>query len=484
MDLLACHAHGILEAFNSAGGEAGIRTLGGGSPLNGFQDRHFKPLSHLSVSRHLTKTPMNKSSTLIPFFTDNKGVYANILGFACNSSLSLLINLIIIQRYDVLALGLWGIVSSMAWLLSQVTVLGMHAMILRHCSYYKHQEQQVSDLLYRAFFICTATSLSVGSLAVLFWPYYGALYLPSTLTAVEKTTYSLIFYAGLILFSFNKISISAINALESPKRFAQLNSSRYCINFITVLLLTRFKISSLWLPILSFFLTEISLILIYFRVLTKNHLKKIRPMHLKDFSNDFFFGLKSIFNSLYSELNSKILLLLLGLCTNIQTVGLYNFMALFLEGYYQLCLTIRHVINPKVPLLYQKRKSFLKAVIKTTVKKTYLTLFWVVCMNVCFVFILSGWMLKPEHLSLTRQAFLLASIGYYLGSGGIALDGILSQLNRPFEQTLLNVIAVFILIWATLYWIPTFGLLAVSWAMILSALFIVFYTGLILKCVL
>jgi hypothetical protein len=34
---------------NLIGGEAGIRTLGG-SPLNGFQDRRFQPLSHLSVS--------------------------------------------------------------------------------------------------------------------------------------------------------------------------------------------------------------------------------------------------------------------------------------------------------------------------------------------------------------------------------------------------------------------------------------------------
>ncbi len=31
------------------GGEAGIRTLGGLQTLNGFQDRRFRPLSHLSV---------------------------------------------------------------------------------------------------------------------------------------------------------------------------------------------------------------------------------------------------------------------------------------------------------------------------------------------------------------------------------------------------------------------------------------------------
>tara|TARA_B100000989_G_C19516392_1_gene461887 strand:- start:1594 stop:1956 length:363 start_codon:yes stop_codon:yes gene_type:complete len=33
-----------------SGGEAGIRTLGG-LPLNGFQDRRFRPLSHLSSAR-------------------------------------------------------------------------------------------------------------------------------------------------------------------------------------------------------------------------------------------------------------------------------------------------------------------------------------------------------------------------------------------------------------------------------------------------
>ncbi len=34
--------------FALFGGEAGIRTLGGLQTLNGFQDRRFQPLSHLS----------------------------------------------------------------------------------------------------------------------------------------------------------------------------------------------------------------------------------------------------------------------------------------------------------------------------------------------------------------------------------------------------------------------------------------------------
>ena len=36
------------ETLLSAGGEIGIRTLGG-LPLNSFQDCRFRPLSHLSV---------------------------------------------------------------------------------------------------------------------------------------------------------------------------------------------------------------------------------------------------------------------------------------------------------------------------------------------------------------------------------------------------------------------------------------------------
>ncbi len=38
------------------GGEAGIRTLGGGVPLNGFQDRRLQPLSHLSSTITLCAT--------------------------------------------------------------------------------------------------------------------------------------------------------------------------------------------------------------------------------------------------------------------------------------------------------------------------------------------------------------------------------------------------------------------------------------------
>ncbi len=38
----------VARSAKQDGGEAGIRTLGG-LPLNGFQDRRFRPLSHLSV---------------------------------------------------------------------------------------------------------------------------------------------------------------------------------------------------------------------------------------------------------------------------------------------------------------------------------------------------------------------------------------------------------------------------------------------------
>lgn len=48
-----------------SGGEAGIRTLGGGVPLNGFQDRRFKPLSHLSKQWTQEYNKMLRSVKLI-----------------------------------------------------------------------------------------------------------------------------------------------------------------------------------------------------------------------------------------------------------------------------------------------------------------------------------------------------------------------------------------------------------------------------------
>lgn len=37
-----------VEVRQKNGGEGGIRTLGTGTPLNGFQDRRIQPLCHLS----------------------------------------------------------------------------------------------------------------------------------------------------------------------------------------------------------------------------------------------------------------------------------------------------------------------------------------------------------------------------------------------------------------------------------------------------
>ncbi len=51
----------------TVGGEAGIRTLGGGLPLNGFQDRRFKPLSHLSLETHYNEAISKKRATYLFF---------------------------------------------------------------------------------------------------------------------------------------------------------------------------------------------------------------------------------------------------------------------------------------------------------------------------------------------------------------------------------------------------------------------------------
>jgi hypothetical protein len=50
-------------------GETGIRTLGGGLALDGFQDRCFKPLSHLSERERAkyTATVMSLASYLCTF---------------------------------------------------------------------------------------------------------------------------------------------------------------------------------------------------------------------------------------------------------------------------------------------------------------------------------------------------------------------------------------------------------------------------------
>lgn len=56
------------------GGEAGIRTLGGRMPLDGFQDRSFKPLSHLSNYLYpiYNDSPKNEYPTIthkMPYIT-------------------------------------------------------------------------------------------------------------------------------------------------------------------------------------------------------------------------------------------------------------------------------------------------------------------------------------------------------------------------------------------------------------------------------
>ncbi|MFM8453644.1 MAG: oligosaccharide flippase family protein [Gammaproteobacteria bacterium] len=396
------------------------------------------------------------------WFRKYKDLSVSILTFGLNCSISMLVNILLTRHYGVNGLGIFGVTIAVYWLLSQFIVQGLNLSVLKSVAQDKYNPQETSKVIYSALILGLLTAVSMAGLATLLSPWWWD-YIPlaGSASSSDKFKYGILFYLGLSILSLNKIALASINGLDNIITFSKLNTLRFVMGLVNLPLLMLFKVPVQWLPVIAVFIGEGLLFLIYFRVLKTYYLQPFKWPKFEFLLKIWLFGLKIMFGSLYSEMNSKVLILLLGTVVNAKTAGLYNFMALFFEAYYQLCLIIRNIINPKIPGLYKKRKwPLLKKFLKNTVLRTYMGMSVLSLLVYPFFYVLSAQILDPADAKISQTVFFWGLLAYNLGSGFITLDGILGQLNRPFSQTLLNLVSMAILVAIIVLWAPSWGLMA------------------------
>lgn len=346
-----------------------------------------------------------------------------------------LFNCLILYFYDTTALGVFN--RGYAWylVLSQISVWGIHMSVLKLTPEYKTDIQKCEEMLNDALIGVLIHSVVVVCVTEAI--------LPLLVSGHEDLLKSLqIVVPGLVFFSLNKVMLNYINGLSEMKAYAFFQSLRYIVIVFTIFVLGVLSCDSNWL-LFSFVQAEIVTFLLsvgylLYKGLIGKHISfKYLRQHIQ-------FGTHILPANMVIELNTKVDIICLGfVLQDDYLIGIYSFSIMFVEGFYQLYITVRRSINPKITECYVRNDSMRGIEEINRNLKKYLRVF----SPLALVLILIGYyvicrLLNQNDYTMGLGILLMVCSAIVLNGRSIIFGNILSQMGRPGAESIINTVTV------------------------------------------
>ena len=361
----------------------------------------------------------------------------NILSFGLIGASGVLLILLVARYYSPEVLGRFNLVYSIYIILSQLVGAGIHFSVLRYVA--EHHKNPKGHGDEGATKVLSAALLS-SMLNSLFW---------IGLFVISKRQLVLLFGAGdldeglwyivpaLFFCGQNKVLLAFLNAREEFKSYAILNATRALVLCLVTVACVVVSVRGAVLPIV-FSLSEFSLYLLLLCT-TRSHISRDIDATFRTWMRmHFSFGYRSVIGSLFIDINTRIDVLVLGIYCSVHDVGVYSYAAMLIDGFTQLPIVLRTIVNPKLTRAYfQEGPEAFQKVIREGRRLSYLALvpigLLVVASYYPIVYLLH---LSPEFLEgfvplVVLMAGSLVSIGY------APFLMVFNQVGKPTEQSLL-----------------------------------------------
>ena len=290
----------------------------------------------------------------------------NIASYGVMAVSGIAINVIIWYVYSPDVLGVFNQVFAVYVIASQFAVAGIHLSVVKYVAQYATQVA-----IYRA--INTAAILLsiviAGLSAILLWSLSDQI---GILLSSPQVARGIVYIApALFFFSINKVLLSILNGLSRMKVYAFFQAIRYILIVGALVTLILRDVPNEVLPF-AFTIAEGILLVCLSVSLFKEFLLPPFEVLRKWILNHLEFGIKGLGSNVLLQMNTRVDVLVLGYFMTDFYVGIYSFVAIFIEGIYQLLIILRTVYNPLlVRLISDQKIEQLKSVINRGVRITY-----------------------------------------------------------------------------------------------------------------
>lgn len=344
----------------------------------------------------------------------------------------LLMNGIIAFFYSTDEVGIFN--ETYAWyiVLSQLSVCGIHMAVVKYIPEEEGKEMRGSYLK-SALIVTLISSLLVTAVSEI------VLFFLRELPWRRSMIYACF---GLMFFSINKVLINYLNAVGRMIAFAVFTSLRYGSIAVIVLVISVLHMSPDYLA-LTFPLTETGLFLVLqaFIFVTdriSGHIDRSLERRI------LAFGVRILPSYMVLEMNTKADVICLGfLIRDPGQIGVYSFAVLFAEGFYQLFVTVRRFINPRIS--ENNAKGSLEEYLEGLRKK--MNKYLVPASIGGYGALLAGYAIICLILSKNDYMFGLVYIAIIclaivINGKYIIFGDFLAQTGFPFDESVLNIITV------------------------------------------
>lgn len=372
-----------------------------------------------------------------------------------------LFNCLIIHFYDAAALGVFNRTYAWYCVLSQITVWGVHMSVMRWIPEYQEKHDEKEKIFLSALIVI----LVFSSLCVIVLERI----LPYILVDNRNLLASMQLAApGLIFFSLNKIILNYLNGLSQMKIYAFFQSIRYIIIVVSIYITGKLKCEHIWL---SFCFTESEIIVfllsIFYLLYKKLFGKRISMKYIKEHIK---FGTRILPANMVVELNTKVDIICLGFVLGDDyLIGIYSFAILFVEGFYQLYVTVRKSINPRITEFYVSN-DLQRGIEKMNLNlKKYLRLFSPIalCMLVAGYCVLC-YILNQNTYIVGVKYLVVICLAIMISGRKIVFGNVFSQTGFPVYESVINTVTVAVNFIFNFILIYLFGLLGAAIATAIS----------------
>jgi O-antigen/teichoic acid export membrane protein len=244
---------------------------------------------------------------------------------------------------------------------------------------------------------------------------------------------------ALMFFSLNKVFLNYINARSEMIAYAVFQALRNIFICVGIIILAVLKVAGVALTSVFFWEEGVLFLLMLIYLLKKKEL--CGKTSLKNGKKLVSFGIRIMPSNVVLEITTKVDLICLGwFISNEAIVGVYSFVSLISEGFYQVYMVMRRMINPKLTLWVQKKDIWEKKY--KFIKK--------ICLIVAVPLVLLIWLaFYLMIIILNKPIYGQGIIPLIIVASSIASNGLfiiygnsMSLLGYPGRESIINIITV------------------------------------------
>jgi len=368
------------------------------------------------------------------------------------------VNYVVGVVYGAAGLGVFNQVFAVYIVASQVAALGLHSSVLAHIAVERPVEERRA-IVTTALLLTTVTALVLcAAFVAIARPMARWLDSPDVEVGILWAA------PGLVCFAFNKVILATLNGLRRMRPYAIFQGGRVVLMGVGLAVCGILGVRRTALPVIlsiaeaSTLLLSVGTVAAYIGPVARPALARWARQHLR-------FGLRGAASGLFTELNNRIDVIILGAFVSDASVGAYSMAQLGAEGVSQLLVALRINYAPVIVRLHAEgQRDEITRVIRQGKRRIYLGGLGVGLLAIAGYALVMRLAIPDPVLAHSWVYFAIIMAGWLASSGYVPFNQMLLWVHMPGWHTILVALIVISSVVADVLLSSHFGALGAAWA--------------------